>query len=159
MISLHPCWDGDQWKTTGSSITVINVMRNVKSHLLPHLRNWKMFSYIVWMLHTTQTLVQSTLDNPRYIIFFKSCLTKIKTSCSTYLLYSVNNILWWGGRNLLTSLTSHYTSKHTTRGKTNPVFSTLLSYSGTGDTTTPDHWARMSRAHKFSKNQASTSKF
>jgi len=64
-----------------------------------------------------------------------------------------------GGKKPANIITSHCTSKNTTRGKTNPVFSTLLSHSGTGQTTAPDIRACTSRAHKFSKNQASTSKY
>jgi len=150
MIWLHPCWDGDQWKTTDSSIKGY-----VKIHLLPQLRNWKM----LFLTLSECFIPHRHWYNQHWTIhgiwfFLISCLTKIShIFCTLLITFCV------GERNLLTSLTSHYTSKHTTRGKNNPVFSTLLSYSGTGDTTAPDIWACMSRAHEFSKNQAFSSKF
>jgi hypothetical protein len=65
--SLHPRLDKDHWKTTDSSIWVM-----LQSHHLPHLRKRKMFFLTLSESFVPHTLVQSTLNNPKHMIFYVS---------------------------------------------------------------------------------------
>jgi hypothetical protein len=83
----------------------------------------KVLSYIVWMLCTTQ-IDTGTINMGQSMTWFFFCILSHKNKDVMSHISSKQDFVL-GERNLLTSLTSHSTSKHT-RGKTNPVFSTFF---------------------------------
>lgn len=152
MISLHPCWDGYQWKTTDSSIRVMLKVTSLTSGI-----EKCSFLHCLNASYHTDTGTINTGQSMTYD-FFISCLAKIKHHVP-HIFSTVLTMFCVGGKKPLNIINKSLHIKTHNKRENQPYIFYLLLYSDTGDTTAPDIWACMARAHKFSRNQASTSKF